>query len=171
MHNDAPQSVIEDGTDATDARQAAGPDRRRVMMLGATTGLGVAGVTALAGCGSDPADGTGASAPASGAPASAPAAGSAIAKLGDVPVGGSFAAAGANGQPIVVSQPEAGKVVAFSASCTHAGCKVSPEGKTLTCPCHNSTFDAFTGARLGGPATAPLPAVAVKLSGSEIILG
>jgi Rieske Fe-S protein len=163
-----------EGDAVADAGPAIGPDRRRVMMLGAATGLGVAGVAGLAGCGSGSASTTTGADSSAGASATAAAAATPtgpLATLSDIPVGGSYASAGVNGQPMVISQPEAGKVVAFSASCTHAGCKVTPEGKKLTCPCHNSTFDAFTGQVLSGPATAPLPPVDVKLNGTDVVLG
>jgi cytochrome b6-f complex iron-sulfur subunit len=93
-----------------------------------------------------------------------------LAKLSSVPVGGAISAT-LNGRPIVIAQPRAGKIVAFTAICTHAGCTVAPTGATLNCPCHGSTFDALTGENTGGPAPSPLSAVAVRLSGSEIVAG
>ena len=48
-------------------------------------------------------------------------------------------------------------VVAFSTTCTHAGCRL---GKThssvLQCGCHGSQFEASTGRPLKGPAFKPL---------------
>ncbi len=48
-------------------------------------------------------------------------------------------------------------VLAFSTTCTHAGCRL---GKTnsnvLQCSCHGSQFDAETGKPLKGPAIRPL---------------
>ncbi len=61
-------------------------------------------------------------------------------------------------------------MVAFSAICTHMGCTVAPEGKRLLCPCHGSTFDAFTGKNLSGPAPSPLEKVSVRLNGSQVEL-
>ena len=168
MLDNAPQTVAEQSPGAP------GPDRRRVIL--AAAGLSVAGVAGLAACGSD-SSGSGtatsepAAAPAGSAASGAAAGGAALAKLADVPVGGSYAAPGTDGKPIVIAQPEAGKVVAFSAACTHQGCKVEPAGKILNCPCHASTFDAFTGKNLSGPAPSPLPAVAVKISGTDIVAG
>ena len=95
----------------------------------------------------------------------------ALAKLKDVPVGHAIAASGPEGQPIVIARPKTGKVVAFSAICTHQGCTVAPAGKQLNCPCHGSVFDAFTGKVLAGPAPSPLPAVAVKVSGANVVAG
>jgi Rieske Fe-S protein len=162
--------VTEEGAaSAADAGESTGPDRRRVMMMGAAAGLGVAGVAALAGCGSDSTASRAAGAAA--AAATTPTPGAPLAKLSDVPVGGVYAAAAPDGKPIIIAQPTAGQVVAFDAACTHAGCKVVANDKTLTCPCHNSTFDGLTGKNLTGPASTPLPAVAVKVKGTDIVAG
>ena len=93
--------------------------------------------------------------------------GTEIANLSDIPVGGAVAVM-LNGSQVIVSQPTAGEVVAFSAICTHQGCIVVPEKKGLTCPCHQSLFDTATGAVLQGPATDPLPPVTVTLKGDKI---
>jgi cytochrome b6-f complex iron-sulfur subunit len=134
----------------------ASPDRRSVVTLGALTVLGAG---TLAACGSS-----------SGTGATSVKPGGVVVALSAVPVGGSAPANGPDG-PIVVAQPTAGQVVAHSAICTHQGCQVAPEGKILGCPCHGSMFDAFTGAVLQGPAAAPLPAVAVKISGQDVVAG
>ncbi len=65
---------------------------------------------------------------------------------------------------IIVVQPEAGKFVAFSASCTHACCTVAFDGTGFACPCHGSTFD-LSGNVTGGPAPQNLPALAVCSDG------
>ena len=75
----------------------------------------------------------------------------------------------ADGAKVVVAQPEAGQVVAFSAVCTHQGCAVTPRAAELHCPCHGSVFEAFTGAVVTGPAEDPLPAYPVKLEGDAIV--
>lgn len=83
-----------------------------------------------------------------------------------------MAAKDAGGAPIIVAQPTAGKVVAFSAVCTHQGCPVMvAKPAELDCPCHGSKFNALTGAVLNGPATKPLPSVAVKLAGDSVVAG
>jgi ubiquinol-cytochrome c reductase iron-sulfur subunit len=52
-------------------------------------------------------------------------------------------------------------IVAYSKICTHVGCPVGLYEQTthhLLCPCHQSTFDASTGATvIFGPAPRPLP--------------
>jgi ubiquinol-cytochrome c reductase iron-sulfur subunit len=52
-------------------------------------------------------------------------------------------------------------IVAYSRICTHVGCPVGLYEQTthhLLCPCHQSTFDASTGATvIFGPAARPLP--------------
>jgi len=92
-----------------------------------------------------------------------------IAKLADIPVGGSVIVM-LDGKQVVISQPEAGTVKAFSAVCPHQGCIVASDAnKDLNCPCHGSRFDAATGAVLQGPATRPLDSVAVTVSGNAVV--
>ncbi|MFA5889737.1 MAG: Rieske (2Fe-2S) protein [Actinomycetota bacterium] len=57
-----------------------------------------------------------------------------------------------------------GRLVAYSAICTHLACSVLWESKTgrLECPCHNGAFDAGTGNVLGGPPPRPLPKVLLE---------
>ncbi len=138
-----------------------------------STGV-AAGTVLLAGCGGTSNGGSPASATndsagptdVSGAAASQP-----LAAVVDVPVGGAIPAQDAGGQPIVVAQPSAGKVVAFSAICTHRGCTVKPTGDRYRCPCHGSVYDAATGRVISGPAPRPLPSVAVHVEAGEILLG
>jgi len=115
---------------------------------------------------------TSSAAPTSSAPSSATPAANAIIALSKVPVGGAVAAKDAGGADIIVAQPTAGKVVAFSAVCTHKGCAVAVAAAAeLDCPCHGSKFNALTGAVLTGPATVPLPSVAVKVAGAGVVAG
>ncbi|MGZ4130197.1 MAG: Rieske 2Fe-2S domain-containing protein [Actinomycetota bacterium] len=55
----------------------------------------------------------------------------------------------------------------YSKVCTHAGCPVGLYIQTehaLRCPCHQSTFDVYTGAEpISGPAVRPLPQLALEV--------
>lgn len=148
-----------------------GLSRRRLLVAG--TGV-VLGAGALAACGG--ADGSatkGQATPASSSgdttTATRAAGGHALAKVSDVPVGGAVSATDADGKPVIVAQPTAGDVVAFSAICTHAGCTVAPAGEILRCPCHGSTYDLATGDNTGGPAPAPLTRLRVRVQGGEVM--
>jgi Rieske Fe-S protein len=73
---------------------------------------------------------------------------------------------------LVLTRDASGAVHAVSATCTHQGCTVAaPHDGIVSCPCHGSQFDAVTGRVLRGPATRPLPAVAVHLQGDQIVRG
>jgi cytochrome b6-f complex iron-sulfur subunit len=128
--------------------------RRSVLAAGIAV-AGTAGVAALAGCSAKKA------APAAGGPA-------VLAKVIDVPVGDAVSAT-LHGKPILISQPTAGTIVAFSAICTHQGCTVAPAGRQFRCPCHGSVYDAATGKVIDGPAPAPLAAVPVKVDGADVV--
>jgi Rieske Fe-S protein len=108
--------------------------------------------------------------PLQGSVASSPAAAGAagLVALGDVPVGGGVVLGDRN---VVVTQPVAGTVKAFSTVCTHAGCAVADVADgTINCPCHGSRFAIADGAVIGGPAPRPLPAVAVSLRDGQVVL-
>ncbi|MFB8028702.1 Rieske (2Fe-2S) protein [Streptomyces sp. NPDC056465] len=94
--------------------------------------------------------------------------GTALARTSDIPEGGGMVFAD---QGVVVTQPTAGRFKAFSSKCTHQGCAVKgiADG-VITCPCHNSTFDAATGEATGGPATMPLPEKKILVEGDSITL-
>lgn len=93
-----------------------------------------------------------------------------VAKLADIPVGGSVSAT-LGGKPILVSQPTKGSVVAFLAICTHQGCVVKPGKGEFDCPCHGSRYNSTTGEVLAGPAPLPLEKVPVTLSGESVLAG
>ena len=163
--------------------RARGPLSRRAVLGAVAVGAGTVGLAACGGGSSgadDAAAGGGtqsASSPSSSAPSSSSSTGAAaapgsagIVALADVPVGGAVSAE-SDGKKIVVAQPTKGKVVAWSAICTHQGCTVAPAGAKLNCPCHGSSFDAATGKVLGGPAPSPLPSVKVSISGDQVVAG
>ncbi|WP_405549942.1 Rieske (2Fe-2S) protein [Streptomyces globisporus] len=94
--------------------------------------------------------------------------GAVLAATADIPEGGGKVFAQ---QKVVVTQPKPGEFKAFSSTCTHQGCAVKDvSARTITCPCHNSTFDAATGSPTGGPATQPLPAREITVEGDSIRL-
>ncbi|SDH30338.1 Ferredoxin subunit of nitrite reductase or a ring-hydroxylating dioxygenase [Leifsonia sp. 98AMF] len=140
------------------------PLTRRTLV---TIGGASAGAVLLAACtpgGGQDANGSGSG---SGDGGSSAGGGTAEVSLASIPVGGAVSATLA-GKPIVVSQPSAGQVVAFSAVCTHQGCTVAPQGKEFDCPCHGSKFDATTGDVLNGPARDPLPKLKATVSGDSV---
>ncbi|SDO82077.1 Rieske (2Fe-2S) protein [Actinacidiphila guanduensis] len=94
--------------------------------------------------------------------------GTPLGKTSDVPVGGGKIY---DAQKVVVTQPTAGTFKCFSAVCTHQGCTVAQvSGGVIHCPCHGSGFHIADGSVANGPATAPLPAKQVTVSGGEITL-
>ena len=135
---------------------------RRTVVIG---GCGLAGGALLPGCASyGP---TGPAAPA--APAAPAPAGTSLAAVADVPVGGGLVLAA---QGIVLTQPAAGTIKGFSATCTHQGCTVAEvTGGTINCPCHGSKFAVADGSVTAGPAPSPLPEKAVTVQGGSVVLG
>lgn len=153
-----------------DARELS---RRTALALGGTGAIG--GALVLAGCAPSE-DGSGGSASDGSDDSAAPTNGSAdgageeVASLADIPVGGSIDAT-IGGEPVLLAQPTAGEVVAYSAICTHQGCVVAAAGSKLECPCHGSIFDAATGDVEVGPALEPLESVSVTVDGDRVIAG
>jgi Rieske Fe-S protein len=159
----------------------------RATRRGVLAGVGLVGLAgAVSACGSGGSSsssaGTSAGAPpatgAASAPSSASGAGSgstagtqasALATTSEIPVGSGKIF---TSEKIVVTQPNSGDFKAFSAVCTHMGCIVSSiSNGTIDCPCHGSQYSISTGAVVGGPAPSPLPAQAIKVTGSNIFLG
>jgi Rieske Fe-S protein len=97
-----------------------------------------------------------------------PPAAPALAKVSDIPVGGGkiFAEKG-----VVITQPERGKIRAFSVTCTHQGCPVNEVADgTINCPCHGSQFKVSDGSVANGPAPKGLAKMNVKVEGGSIRL-
>lgn len=136
-------------------------DRRTIL-----NAAGVAGVVSVAGlsaCSSGSSSATVAPGSAAGATAGANSAAVSV-TTADVPVGGGKVVG-----KVVVTQPVAGTFKAFSATCTHEGCAVSSVADNkIKCACHNSYFDASTGAPVSGPAKTALPAKTATVSGDTI---
>ncbi|MCX5522679.1 Rieske (2Fe-2S) protein [Streptomyces bobili] len=155
-------------------QSTSGPARRTVVAAAGVAGLAVA----LTACGGSDDDSSGSadasgSAGASGGSASAStgggaAAGAALTTTADIPEGGGKVF---DDQKVVVVQPTAGEFKAYSAVCTHSGCAVkSIADGVINCPCHNSNFSVTDGSVKSGPATKPLPAVQITVSGDSITL-
>ena len=141
-------------------------NRRRALTGSAAIAVGV---PVLAACGSDTSTAVDSSGSGdSGSGSSGGASGDTLASAADVPVGGCFVASGSK---VVVTQPAEGDFKAFSAVCTHQGCLVesSTEGD-IPCPCHSSKFSLDDGSPISGPASAPLAAVEITVSGDAITL-
>lgn len=84
-----------------------------------------------------------------------------IARLADLPMG-----------PVAVYHLS-GKVFAAEDVCPHAGARLSEgalEGIVITCPLHGSQFDVCTGARLRGPADAPIKTYRVDIDGGQVFV-
>jgi cytochrome b6-f complex iron-sulfur subunit len=58
---------------------------------------------------------------------------------------------------------------ALSAICTHLGCTVNHESDKYQCPCHGSQYNA-AGYVMRGPATQPLPRLALSLSPEGLVV-
>jgi Rieske Fe-S protein len=89
--------------------------------------------------------------------------------LTDIPVGGGVVI---SEPPVVLTQPTAGEVKAFTSICPHQGCKVSEvSNNEIYCPCHGSKFSALDGSVIQGPATEGLAAAAVAVDGTKVSFG
>lgn len=146
-------------------QSTSGPARRTVVAAAGVAGLAVA----LTACGGSDDDSSG-SGDASGSAAASggTAAGAALTTTADIPEGGGKVF---DDQKVVVVQPTAGEFKAYSAVCTHSGCAVkSIADGVINCPCHNSNFSVTDGSVKSGPATKPLPAVQITVSGDSITL-
>ena len=144
------------------------PSRRAVLQ-----GAGLAAVTvgAAAACGSDDSDSTAGSTSSSSSSSSSAASGSGteLASVSDVPVGGGVIL---KDKKLVLTQPTAGEIKAFSSRCTHQGCAVGAvKDGFIVCPCHGSKFAIADGAPTPeSPAKAPLGTTKVTVSGDKITL-
>jgi Rieske Fe-S protein len=146
------------------------PTRRTIVAAVGAAGLAVA----LTACGSDDGSSDSSSTTQAGGDASSSSSassgsgGTALAKTSDIPEGGGKIF---KDQGVVVTQPTAGTYKAFSAKCTHQGCAVADIANgVIVCPCHKSEFSVADGSVKKGPATKPLPAEQITVSGDSITL-
>jgi nitrite reductase/ring-hydroxylating ferredoxin subunit len=93
---------------------------------------------------------------------------SGLVAVADIPVGGGVVI---ENPPIVITQPEAGTIRAFTAICPHQGCLVGEVvDNEIICPCHQSLFSAVDGAVIAGPADQALGEAAVTIANGEVSL-
>lgn len=150
------------GTEMGDERVS----REFFIRAAAALGIGVAGGSALAGCG----NGTTTRRAVTSEPevTSGPrvAPGEAIAAASSLETNSAVPYTNAEtGQPEVLVRLADGRLVAYSAVCTHQGCTVAykPDTRKLACPCHGGTFDPAQRAEVvAGPPPRPLPAVEIE---------
>lgn len=76
------------------------------------------------------------------------------------------------GTPGILVRTSEGELRAYNAICTHLRCTVQykPEWTRIWCACHDSRFDASSGAPQSGPAPAPLKQWKVEVANGEIIV-
>lgn len=90
----------------------------------------------------------------------------AIARVDDIPVGGSLLFNYPEEHaPRILVRLGADRFVAYDQQCTHLLCPVlpEPENGTLHCPCHEGYFDIETGRPIAGPPQRPLPRVELEV--------
>lgn len=135
----------------------SGPGEVRTTRRVVFSGLGALGVAAaLAGC-------------AGGDEDERPAleAGTELATTDEVPVGGGVVLAD---HKVVLTQPTAGEIKAFTSTCTHRQLQVTDvtDGQ-IQCDNHGSRYSIADGSVEGGPAPAGLAEVPIKVDGDKIL--
>ncbi len=85
-----------------------------------------------------------------------------------------------DGGGLIVDNPGGGKILlartgdevkAYNAACTHMGTIVdAPKDGVSVCQNHGSEFSTADGSVKKGPATQPLPTIAVSVAGDQIVL-
>ena len=126
-----------------DQDRPADPSRRGVLRGVAVAGAIGALAVPLAACTESSSDNSPSGSP-TGAGGGKPS--GTITQTSEVPVNGGQSLT-ASGTKVVVTQPQSGVYKAFTAICTHRGCTVNRvEDNVIFCPCHNSEYDATTGA-------------------------
>jgi len=78
-----------------------------------------------------------------------------------------------NGKAVLLVNVD-GHVYALNNFCTHSRCYLHQgklKGKVITCPCHFAEFDVTTGAAVSAPAKEDVETYAVKIEGTDILIG
>ena len=198
MSNDkiSPDSATSpDSADATQHSTASPTaDRRSVLKAAGLVVLGGSAVVGLAACAGGTTTPTATSAPPTSVPptsapptsaapssvsppplspsqsasSSAPAPTGPSVAAADVPVGSGVILAEPNNY--VVTQPAKGEYKAFTAICTHQGCRVAEmRADLIHCNCHGSDFSVSDGApTAGSEATEPLKEFPATVSGNKV---
>jgi nitrite reductase/ring-hydroxylating ferredoxin subunit len=144
--------------------------RRRTLLRGICGATCAAGLMACGGGSRSVPPPTASSAPALGVPAPPASADTApaLAAASDIPLGGGRIFPDYR---LVVTQPIAGDLRAFTAICTHDGCMLTTVADaTINCPCHGSRFAITDGAVVHGPALRGLTPRTITLQGDSITL-
>jgi cytochrome b6-f complex iron-sulfur subunit len=144
---------------------------RRTLLKGAVAGCGVGLLSACGGGTDTSAAPAQPPAPASAGAGSTPPAGGlrlSLTAVADIPVGGAVTASAPDGTKLLISQPTAGEVLAFTAVCPHEGCAPAPDGERFSCPCHGSQF-GLDGSLQQGPAATGLTSYAVRIMDGQVL--
>lgn len=74
-------------------------------------------------------------------------------------------------QVVFLVKTDESEVRALSSTCTHLGCRVrwDRSAQLLKCPCHGGVFDS-TGAVKAGPPPIPLPTIATRIEGNQVLV-
>jgi rieske iron-sulfur protein len=76
--------------------------------------------------------------------------------------------------PAELQDSAAQGVLAYSAVCTHLGCRVDgwiADKKLFQCPCHDAIFDPMQGGKVvSGPGPRPLPMLPLKVEDKKLVV-
>src|SRR4029079_14552226 len=95
----------------------------------------------------------------------------AIARVDDVPVGGSLLFEYPTGSPTrLLVRVDETTFVAYEQQCTHLTCPVVPKvaERELHCPCHEGVFDLLSGRPISGPPRRPLARVKLEVRDGKV---
>ena len=157
-------------TNTTASAAPRGARSRRDVLCGLMVALVAPGALVAACADSEPSGSSNTTNTPAGGGSTAPGEAKGLAALADVPDGGGLVVDNPNGGVLLIVR-DGDQVKAFNAACTHMGTPVdAPKDGVATCPNHGSQFSSETGAVERGPATQPLPSVAVTVAGDQVVL-